>query len=127
MRGGTWRSCRRRSEPPETTRTDRGERVRKWGLIVLVVLLVLIVGGIIGLQVGIGILKGKVVEALGPDSEIRAIRVGWSSVEVEGLRIKGQKGWPTADALQAERVAVVPSLRSLLSGQYRVHSMCWQE
>ncbi|HSD50297.1 MAG TPA: DUF748 domain-containing protein [Candidatus Methylomirabilis sp.] len=98
-------------------------RVRKWGLIALVVLLVLIVGGIVGFRVGIGILKGKVVEALGPDSEIAAIRVGWSSVEVEGLRIKGQKGWPTADALRAERVAIVPSLRSVFSGQYRVSSI----
>jgi hypothetical protein len=70
-------------------------RARKWGLIGLVVLLILIVGGIVGVRVGIGILKGMVVEALGPDSEITEIRVGWSSVEVEGLRIKGQKGWPS--------------------------------
>jgi hypothetical protein len=98
-------------------------RVRKWGLIALVVFLVLIVGGIVSFWVGIGILKGKAVEALGPDSEIAEIRVGWSSVEVEGLWIKGQKGWPTADALRAERVAVVPSLRSVFSGQYRVSSI----
>ena len=97
--------------------------VRKCGLIALVVLVVLIVGGIVGFRVGIGILRGKVVEALGPDSEITGIRVGWSSVEVEGLRIKGQKGWPAADELRAERVAVVPSLRSVPSGQYRVHSI----
>jgi hypothetical protein len=49
-------------------------------------------GDIVGFRVGIGILRGKVVEALSPDSEIAEIRVGWSSVEVEGLRIKGQKG-----------------------------------
>jgi len=98
-------------------------RVRKWGLIALIVLLVLIVGGIVGFRVGIGILRGKVVEALGPDSEIAGIRVGWSSVEVEGLRIKGQKGWPAADELRAEHVTIAPSLRSVLSGQYRVHSI----
>ena len=34
-----------------------------------------------------GILKGKVVEALGPESEIKDIRVGWSSVDVGKLRI----------------------------------------
>jgi hypothetical protein len=44
-------------------------------------------------------------------------------VEVEGLRIKGRKGWPAADELRAERVAVVPSLRSVLSGHYRVNSI----
>ncbi|MDD4857033.1 MAG: DUF748 domain-containing protein, partial [Candidatus Krumholzibacteria bacterium] len=62
-------------------------------------------------------------EALGPNSEIRDIRLGWSSVNVEGLRIKGPSGWPAADALQAERVAVVPSLRGLFSRQYRVRSI----
>lgn len=98
-------------------------RVRKWGLIALVVFLVLIVGGIVGFWVGIEILKGKVVEALGPDSEIREIRVGWSSVEVEGLRIKGQKGWPEADELRAEHVTIAPSLRGVLSRRYRVHSI----
>lgn len=99
------------------------ERVRKWGLIALVVFLVLIVGGIVGFRVGIDILKGKVIEALGPDSEIREIRVGWSSMEVEGLRIKGQKGWPAVDELRAEHVTIAPSLRSVLSGRYRVHSI----
>ena len=63
-----------------------------WGLIALAVLIVLIVGCLVGFGVGVGILKEKMVEALGPDSEITAIRVGWSSVEVEGLRIEVQKG-----------------------------------
>jgi hypothetical protein len=97
--------------------------VRKWGLIALAVLLVLIVGCLVGFRVGIGILKEKMVEALGPASEMTAIRVGWSSVEVEGLRIKGQKGWPAADELRAERVVIVPSLLSVFSGQYQVYSM----
>jgi len=44
--------------------------VRKWELIALAVLLVLIVRCLVGFRVGIGILKG-------------------------------QKGWPTADALRA--------------------------
>ena len=66
--------------------------VRKWGLIALTVLLVLIVGCLVGFRVGIGILKEKMVEAVGPDSEMTTIRVGWSSVEVEGLRIEVQKG-----------------------------------
>ena len=97
--------------------------MRKWGLIALAVFLVFVVGCLVAFRVGIGILKGKVAEALGPNSEIAAIRVGWSSVEVEGLRIKGQKGWPADDALRAERVVIVPSLRSFFSGQYRVSSV----
>jgi len=96
---------------------------KRWGLIALVVLVVLIAGGIVGFRVAVGVLKGKVVEALGPDSEITGIRVGWASVDVEGLRIKGPRGWPAADTLRAERIAIVPSLRSVLSGQFRVHSI----
>ncbi len=96
---------------------------KRFTRIALVVVVVLIAGGIVGLRVAVSVLKGKVVEALGPNSEIRDIRLGWSSVNVEGLRIKGPSGWPAADALQAERVTVVPSLRSLFSRQYRVRSI----
>jgi len=92
-------------------------------LIALSIIVVLVVGGIVGFRVAVRVLKGKVVEALGPNSEVRDIRLGWSSVNVEGLRIKGPSWWPEADVLQAERVAVVPSLRSLLSRQYRVRSI----
>jgi hypothetical protein len=82
-----------------------------------------VVGGIVGFRVAVGLLKDKVVQALGPESEIKDLRVGWSSVEVEGLRIKGRTGWPASDALRAERVIIVPSLRSILSGKVRVQSI----
>jgi uncharacterized protein involved in outer membrane biogenesis len=100
-----------------------GGRGKRWGLIAVVVLVVLITGGIVGFRVAVGVLKGKVVEALGPESEIRDIRVGWSSVDVEGLRIKGSRAWPAADTLRAERVVIVPSLRSVLSRQIGVQSI----
>ncbi len=96
---------------------------KRWALIALVVLAVLIAGGIGGFRVAVGVLKGKVVEALGPDSEIKDIRVGWSSVDVGELRIKGPRGWPAADTLRAERVVIVPSLRSVLSRQIGVQSI----
>src|SRR4029077_4804602 len=62
-------------------------------------------------------------EALGAGSEIKDIRVGWSSVDVGELRIKGPRGWPTADTLRAERVVIVPSLRSVLSREIGVQSI----
>ena len=62
------------------------------GSIAPAVSLVLIAGHLVGFRTGIGILKEKMVEAVGPDSEMTTIRVGWSSVEVEGLRIEVQKG-----------------------------------
>jgi hypothetical protein len=96
---------------------------KRWALIALVVLAVLIAAGIVGFRVAVGALKGKVVEALGPESEIRDIRVGWSSVDLAELRIKGPRGWPAADTLRAERVVVVPSLRSVLSRRIGVRSI----
>ena len=98
-------------------------RSRRWGRIALVVLAVLIAGGIVAFRVAVGVLKGKVVEALGSESEIADLRVGWFSVDVEGLRIEGPRGWPAADAFRSERVAIVPSLRGVLSGELRVHSI----
>lgn len=96
---------------------------KRWRLIALVALLVFIVGSAVGFRLAAGVLKGKVAEALGPGSELKDLRVGWSGVVVEGLRIKAPQGWPVADALRAERVAITPSLRSLLSQQIRVRSI----
>ena len=99
-----------------------GKRIRLT-LIALAIIVILIVGVIVGFGVAVRLLKDRVVAVLGPNSEIRDIRLSWSSVNIEGLRIKGPGAWPAADALRAERVAVVPSLRSLLSRQYRVRSV----
>jgi len=100
--------------------TGRG---KGWALIALAVVVVLITGGIVGFRVALGVLKGKVVAALGPDSEIKDIRVGWFSLDVEELRIKAPSEWPAADALRAERLVIVPSLRSVLSRQIGVQSI----
>jgi hypothetical protein len=98
-------------------------RAKMWGLIGLVVLVAVVVGGALAFRTAVGVLKGKVVQALGPGSEIKELSVGWSGVEVQGLRIKGTPGWPAKDALRAERVVIVPSLLSLLSGRVQVGSI----
>jgi hypothetical protein len=96
---------------------------RRWGWIVAGVLALLVAGGIVGFRVAIGAVRDWVIDTLGPESEIAELRVGWSSVEVEGVRIPGAKGWPASDELRAERVIIVPSLRGVLSGQLRVRSI----
>ena len=98
-------------------------RTKKWTLIALIVLVVLAGGGVVGFRIAVGILKGKVLEALGPDSEIGQLDLGWSAVQVAGLRLKGRQGWPAADTLRAERVVIVPNLRSLLSARIQVGSV----
>lgn len=96
---------------------------KRWALAAAVLFVILIAGGIVGFRVALSVLKGKVIEALGPGSDITELRVGWSALEVLGLRIKGSQGWPASDALRAERVVIVPSLRSLFSDQVRIASI----
>ncbi|HVN71461.1 MAG TPA: DUF748 domain-containing protein [Desulfomonilia bacterium] len=98
-------------------------RGKWWVFIVSTAIIALILCGIIGFRIAVGTLKRKAVEALGPDSEISEIRVGWSGVVIDGLRIKGGSDWPANDTLRAERVTLVPSLWSILSRHYRVHSI----
>jgi hypothetical protein len=96
---------------------------RKWGVVALIAVLVLVAGGIVGFRMAVGIIKGKIVEALGPESEVKDLKVGWFTVEVDRLRIKGRQGWPAADALRVERVVIAPSVRSLLSDTIRIGSI----
>lgn len=59
-------------------------------------------------------LKDEVIEALGPEAEVRELRVAWPGVVViEDLRLKAPKQWPAQETLRADRVEIVPALRSL--------------
>jgi hypothetical protein len=88
-------------------------RARTWWVVALVTAVLLSGSGVLGFRIMVGMLRDKVVKALGPGSDIAALRLGWSTVEVEGLRIRAGRGWPATDALRAERVAV----RELLGGR----------
>jgi hypothetical protein len=97
--------------------------MKRWQVIVLAVLLILGVAVVAGYRVGVRLLQGKIVEALGPGSRIAEIKVNWFSIELLGLSIDGPKGWPAARTLEAERVTIVPDLRSLLTSQVRIASI----
>ena len=98
-------------------------RAKAWGAAAFAAGVLLIGGGVVGSRISVGILRDRVVKALGPGSEVAALRVGWATLEVEGLRIRAGPGWPATDALRAERVVITPSVRTLLSGQLRVTSV----
>lgn len=102
-------------------------RSRRWAWIALGLLALLVAGAFVGFRVTVGALKDRVTDALGPESEIAALRVGWSSLDIEGLRITGPKGWPASEALRAERVRIAPSLRSVLSERVQVRSITVQK
>lgn len=98
-------------------------RLKRWLSALLILAVTLIVLAVAGLQVGTRLLKDQLQQALGPDSEVGEIRLGWSEVEILKLRLKAPAGWPAADTLRAERIVVSPDLRSLLGQPIRVSSI----
>lgn len=80
---------------------------------------IVILAAFVGLHFAIKALKGQVEQALGPESEVQEIVVGWSAIEIHGIRIGAPKGWPTQETLRADRVVIRPDVLGLFSA--RVH------
>ena len=99
---------------------SKSQRWAVIGLTVVVSLVVLVAGG---LYFGARALKGKVEQALGPESEIGEIRLGLTAVEIIKLRIKAPPGWPAPDTLRAERIRIAPDLLGLLSARVNISSI----
>ncbi|HCX34077.1 MAG TPA: hypothetical protein DHV08_11320 [Rhodocyclaceae bacterium] len=96
---------------------------QRWTVIALAILVGLVVLFTGALYFGARALKGKVEQALGPESEIGEIRLGLTAVEVLGLRIQAPPGWPAPDTLRAERIRIAPDLRGLLSARVNISSI----
>ena len=97
--------------------------MKRWQIIILAAMLIVSIAVVIGYRVGVRLVQGKIVEALGPGSRIAELKVNWFSIELLGLSIDGPRGWPAARTLEAERVTIVPDLRSLLTDQIRIASI----
>jgi hypothetical protein len=97
--------------------------MKRWSIVALAVVVILGIAVVAGYRMGVRLLQGKIVEALGPGSRVNELKVNWFSVELLGLAIDAPKGWPAARTLEAERVIIVPDLRTLLSDQIRVSSI----
>ena len=99
---------------------------KRWIAILAVVAVLLVAAAYGAFHFAVQGLKSKVEEALGPAGEVSAIRVADGGVEIVGLRIRGEGAygdWPAEDQLRAERILVVPDLRSLLSSKVRINSI----
>lgn len=92
---------------------------RRAVIIAAVIVGVLVIAVVVGLRYASIVLKDQVEQALGPESEVAQVVVGWSGIALHGIRIRASKGWPTTDALRAERVHISPDLTGLFSA--RVH------
>lgn len=97
--------------------------MKRWQIIVLAVVAFLAIAVIGGYRMGVKLLQNQIVTSLGPGSRVAELKVNWFSVELFGLSIDGPKGWPAKRTLEAERVVVVPDLRSLLTDQVRISAI----
>jgi hypothetical protein len=55
--------------------------MKRWQIIVLAVVVVLAVAVIAGYRMGVRMLEGQIVEALGPGSRLSELKVNWFSIE----------------------------------------------
>ena len=97
--------------------------MKRWQIIALAVV---ILGGIAVVAVyrlEVRLLQDKVVDALGPGSRLTELKVNWFSIELLGLSIDAPKDWPARRTFEAQRVTIVPDLRSLLTDQIRISSI----
>ncbi len=97
--------------------------MKRWQVIVVAVVVALGMAVIAGYRMGVRILQARIVDALGPGSRLTELNVNWFSIEILGLSIDAPKGWPAARTLEAERITIVPDLRTLFSDQIRISSI----
>jgi uncharacterized protein involved in outer membrane biogenesis len=101
--------------------------MRRWKIVVLAVLLLLLVSIVTGYRLGVRLLHDQVAEALGPGSSIAAFKVNWFSLDLLGVAIQAPKDWPTVRAFGAERITIVPSLGTLLTDQIHIASIVFEK
>lgn len=80
----------------------------------------LLIGGVLAYRFAIRSLEERIVAALGPRGEVREVRVGFTGIEMSGLRIRApssagkEAAWPAEDELRVERLLISPSFADLL-------------
>jgi hypothetical protein len=103
------------------------KKTRRWTLIIAASLAVLLIAGFVAFQFAVRSLKGHIEKALGPQGEVKEIRVDLTGIEIIGVRIRAPRGpdksWPAEDELRADRVKIVPALLDLLSARVVVRSI----
>jgi hypothetical protein len=94
-----------------------GKRVTVSVVAVLVVLAVVVLAGLYFVQREV---KERVIAALGPLGSAEHIDVGFTSIRLTNVRLIAPKNWPTADALRAAQITLIPDLHDTLTRR-RLH------
>ena len=97
--------------------------MKRWQVILLAVIAILSIAVVGGYRMGTRLLQGRIIEALGPGSQLRELKVNWFTIEMFGVSIDAPRNWPAARTLEAEHVTITPDLRSLLSDRIRISSI----
>jgi Domain of Unknown Function (DUF748) len=100
--------------------------MKRWPIVVLAVLLFFGISMVAGYHVGVRLMRNKIAHALGHGSSIVDLKVNWFSLELLEVSIEAPKGWPAAQTFHAERVRIVPSLRSLLTDRVHIASIVFE-
>ena len=97
--------------------------MKRWQVIVIAVVVTLSIAVVAGYRIGVQLLQDKVLNSLGPGSRLTELKVNWFSIELMGLSINAPKGWPAARTFEAERVTIIPDLRTLFTDKIRISSI----
>ena len=97
--------------------------MKRWQTIVTAVAVIVAVAVVFGYRIGVRMLQGKVVAALGPGSRLTELKLNWFTLELLGVSIDAPKGWPAARTFEAERLTIVPDLRTLFTDKIRISSI----
>ena len=100
----------------------------RWPIILSIAVLALGFGGFAAYKAAIQSFKGKIEQALGPQGEVKEIRVSLTGVEIIDLRIRATSGnnttsWPAEDELRATRILVLPSFADLITGKIVIEKL----
>lgn len=98
-------------------------KYKRLAIIGVIALAILAAAVVAALHFAAQALKTQVEQALGPEAKVGEIVVRISSIEIRDIRIAAPKGWPSPDALRAERVVVRPDLMGLFSARIHVPSI----
>jgi hypothetical protein len=97
--------------------------MKRWQVVVIAVVVITGIAVVAGYRMAVRLLQDKVVDALGPGSRLTELKVNWFSIELLELSIDAPKGWPAARTFEAERVTIIPDLRTLFTDKIRISSI----
>ncbi|HIV72441.1 MAG TPA: DUF748 domain-containing protein [Candidatus Aquabacterium excrementipullorum] len=85
---------------------------------------VLALAALLAYQIAVHRLQAGILQALGPHASVGAMDLGWRAVELRDLRLRASSpDWPHDDELRAARIRIVPDLRSVLRGDWRIQQL----